>query len=973
MNRILDIDYPLVLGNNDEPFIIKAILGKGASSVTYLAVCNQTEHVLKECNPLGLHMHRDDNGVLIPDTKLNEEKFKECLERFENGVNKQLAFRLTDDLKNTTSNVQAIYRANGTVYIDMTFFNGKTYDQVEDESLYDLLRRMKALTQVIGHYHDMGYLHLDIKPQNIYAIPETPEMVMMFDFDSVVPEIDVEKTVLLSYTDSWAALEQKIAKYRKSICKATDLFAIGEMIFYRVMCRHSNADEHFDFSKYAYDRNAKIFENVNPQVFRGLDELFHKTLCCAPANRIQTTDELISMLDEIIPLANPKEPFLVSTLPTPKEFFIGRDTEIEEIHARLQQSPVLFLHGIGGIGKSELAKQYAKKHADEYDTVVFAPFLTDIVSLIANDNCIQINNFSKDNDEYDEKYYDKKLCTIKELIANNKNRILLIVDNFDTSEDCHLKDIVDIGCRVIITTRADFSDVYAQMDLNTISNPFAIFNEYYKKPLSDAERDIVNEIIEIVCGHTMTVELLAKQMMAGRISPDKMLNKLKSGGIIDSGKEKVRSAKDGVLTMQNTFNHIQSLFDLSNLDENEICVLANLSLVPHTGISAELFQKWCKIDSFDTMNNLTIEGWIRWDEKKDYISLHPVISNIVIEKCNIDNCHEFLRSVAEYSEVNRELGCLPQDDDILIAGISNQLLISPFNSCDNLIVVQILNNVGLLFDNVSYLECALRIYKNFPNNLSCNIASLYNNLGVAYAQGGKLSLSLQYLNDSLAIRKAQFGDVHITIARCLFNIGMTYISLKDYENALKYYNQGLRIVQIIYGENSLPVAQQLEWIAHLHMTMKEYDMALSIFEHILRIYQSNNETDSENNNQARIGTYIRKCQANIILTENNFTCFEYFENHITGIYQHLYGTNANPLKKDKRLVRIKRDLAEDIAYSPRVFRLLHYRDYLLSIEYGNCMFQSDTWEHPYNEVSNYDDCIDYDDYMDFGDFDDFDF
>ena len=338
MNRILDIGHPLRLGNNEEPFIIKEILGKGASSVTYLAECNQTEHVLKECNPLGLHMHRDDTGTLIPDTKLNEDKFKECLERFENGVKKQLAFRMTETLKNPTSNVQKIYHANGTTYIDMTYFKGCTYDQVENESLFDLLRRMKALAKIISGYHNEGYLHLDIKPQNIYAIPETPEMVMMFDFDSVIPAVDVEKTVLLSYTDSWAAPEQKMAKYRKSICKATDLFAIGEMIFYRVMGRHSNADERFDFSKYVYDRNAKIFENVNPQVFRALDKLFHKTICCAPANRVQTAKELITLLDEIIPLANPKEPFLVSTLPTPKEFFIGRDAEIEEIHTRLKQS-----------------------------------------------------------------------------------------------------------------------------------------------------------------------------------------------------------------------------------------------------------------------------------------------------------------------------------------------------------------------------------------------------------------------------------------------------------------------------------------------------------------------------------------------------------------------------------------------------------------------------------------------------------
>jgi len=641
MNRILDIGYPLLLGNNDEPFIIKDVLGKGASSVTYLAECNQTEHVLKECNPLGLHMHRNDNGALVPDTKLNEDKFKESLARFESGIEQQLAFRLTDDLKNTTSNVQAIYRANGTVYIDMTFFNGKTYDQVEHESLYDLLRRMKALAQVIGHYHHMGYLHLDVKPQNIYAIPETPEMVMMFDFDSVVRKDEVEKMVLLSYTDSWAAPEQKMTKYRKSICEATDLFAIGEIIFHRVMGRHSNPDERFDFSKYIYNRNAKIFENSNPQVFRVLDKLFHKTLCCVPANRVQSANELIDLLDEIIPLANPKEQFLVTTLPIPKEFFIGRDAEIEDIHARLHQSPVLFLHGIGGIGKSELAKQYAKKYRGEYDTVVFAPYITDIVSMITDDTYVRINHFNRAPDQSIEDYYTEKLKKIKDLTSNNEDRILFLVDNLDSTEDPNFKVLSDLRCRVLVTSRMDFSDDFVQIELNAIANPFAIFEKCYKKPLSDAERDMVGKIIDIVGGHTMTVELLAKQMMASRITPKRMLTKLSSGGLRESGNEKVRTDKDGNWVMRSTVEHIQALFDLADLNEDEKYILANLSLIPYSGISTELFGEWCEIDNYDTINQLADGGWIRWNKETDFISLHPVIADIMLMKAGKDSPTRF--------------------------------------------------------------------------------------------------------------------------------------------------------------------------------------------------------------------------------------------------------------------------------------------------------------------------------------------
>lgn len=254
-----------------------------------------------------------------------------------------------------------------------------------------------------------------------------------------------------------------MTKYRKSICEATDLFAIGEIIFHRVMGRHSNPDERFDFSKYIYNRNAKIFENSNPQVFRVLDKLFHKTLCCVPANRVQSANELIDLLDEIIPLANPKEQFLVTTLPIPKEFFIGRDAEIEDIHARLHQSPVLFLHGIGGIGKSELAKQYAKKYRGEYDTVVFAPYITDIVSMITDDTYVRINHFNRAPDQSIEDYYTEKLKKIKDLTSNNEDRILFLVDNLDSTEDPNFKVLSDLRCRVLVTSRMDISTVLRYM------------------------------------------------------------------------------------------------------------------------------------------------------------------------------------------------------------------------------------------------------------------------------------------------------------------------------------------------------------------------------------------------------------------------------------------------------------------------------------------------------------------------------
>lgn len=228
--------------NNVGEYQITELIGRGSSCAVYLADFtdyegNVTEHILKEYNPTSFHTVRSSDGRLV--VREDEcEEFENGLLRFREGYKRQLAIRRMSELKNSTINVQKIFEANGTNYIDMTVFNGIVYSRLEEESLYQLLRRMKALTQVIGSYHRAGFLHLDVKPDNIFAIPETCELVMLFDFDSVVEKEKVGSIGGLSYTKDWAAPEQSAPALRRQICEATDLYAVGEILFFKIFGRH---------------------------------------------------------------------------------------------------------------------------------------------------------------------------------------------------------------------------------------------------------------------------------------------------------------------------------------------------------------------------------------------------------------------------------------------------------------------------------------------------------------------------------------------------------------------------------------------------------------------------------------------------------------------------------------------------------------------------------------------------------------
>ena len=800
-------------------FSITEHIGSGASCVVYHAVCDdKTEHLLKEYYPVHLDIERSSEGTLVVPAHQKED-FEAGLTAFKNGSERQKDVRLSEKLKNFTSNIQGYYCGNGTAYIDMTCFNGRTYNNVGNESLYTLMVRMRTLTQVIGYYHNAGLLHLDIKPENIYVRPEeeTAEDVMLFDFDSVVEIEKIKESSALSFTKTWAAPEQLLPYKRDSICKATDLFPIGEMIFTKIYGRHSTQSERRSFAKYQLDHEWEIFKNVNPRVFPLIQELFSHTICATPARRYQTADELMEQLDKIIPLADPKEPYLKSSLPAVQDFFVGREDEIEKIHCMLQDNRILFLHGIGGIGKSELAKHYAAEHRDDYDAIIFAPYVSDVTMLLQDDTAIPLYNFAQYPEEKPEEYCARKLRKLRELCDK---RTLFIVDNLDREDYPDLNKLLDLDCKLLITTRMDFSDYgYGQqLYLDALRNRDSIreiFRKYYTKPLTEEESSCMEQIIDLVAGHTMTVELLAKQMMAGRVKPEKMLEKLQDGGISESGKEKVRSGKDGVLSAQSAYDHIRTLFDLFGLNEDERYILANLSLIPYTGISVELFHDLCDLKDYEGVNQLVVEGWVRLDKERDYISLHPLMTEIIRDSNDDSSVFEKFTKAYILHLRNRDstddVDYLKHKEDNLI----NIWLINVIERneyCTPFFGV-LLNEIGGKLYAIHRYDLALKAC-NLSTKISmeCTSAKNYNyNIIESMAQTALIkatigaeqnnpviikeavNIYLESINNFNALGLNEYPNVYQEIATLYNYIAMAYEDLEEIDNARDMYNKGISI------------------------------------------------------------------------------------------------------------------------------------------------------------------------------------
>ena len=201
-------------------FKITELIGYGASCIVYGGYYKDEIGLpfyvkIKECFPRGRALSaRVGNNV-----QWNSEAEKEYAQNeFEKMYRRHIILQSRYDFINSTCKVaDVLYSANNTKYLIMEFDNGTSFDKAVPDSLFSIFKTIRALALTVQKYHEIGLLHLDIKPQNFMVIPETEELVKLFDFDSLVMKDEITKGIVdaIAYTNEWAAPEVKQGKIKR--------------------------------------------------------------------------------------------------------------------------------------------------------------------------------------------------------------------------------------------------------------------------------------------------------------------------------------------------------------------------------------------------------------------------------------------------------------------------------------------------------------------------------------------------------------------------------------------------------------------------------------------------------------------------------------------------------------------------------------------------------------------------------------
>ena len=362
--------------------------------------------------------------------------------------------------------------------------------------------------------------------------------------------------------------------------------------------------------------------------------------------------------------------------PDPVENFVGRAETLKNIKKKLDDKGLAIIAGMGGMGKSQTALQYAKNNEKYYrggmQQVSFEESLSTTLLSIKKDD---------DSQKTPAQQMQDLMQNLRQLAAPS----LLIIDNVDTElagdDMAILKELIQMDLHVLITSRnTKLYDPAYMIPLSAMdeTDQMELFRNNYRPDFSKnpedfqlPEKDIpgFRKIISLVQGHTMMIELIAKTMQGCCYNPRKMYRYLTENR--DTDQLKIEVQKDNKYEQEGLYNTISTLFNLGSMKDESRQIMEKLALCSIKGIRKSFFDSFLLDgNSSPEISRLENMSWIIRDSAAaaddTRIHLHPVIRSVVLGnlKPTLAGCRDYLCTVIDTYGWKEEQ---PKNDEVITA------------------------------------------------------------------------------------------------------------------------------------------------------------------------------------------------------------------------------------------------------------------------------------------------------------------
>ncbi len=457
------------------------------------------------------------------------------------------------------------------------------------------------------------------------------------------------------------------------------------------------------------------------------------------------------------------------------DFIIGsRCHEMEEIDREFEKSNQVFLWGMPGIGKTELAAEWGRQKENAY----LVHYKKSIMETVLDMDFGNIHYVPSKKGMTDQQKKEEEFQQRLDILSEYYRDAVIIIDNFDDEEhkltlaqmqNCpDYKALIRLKNKFLFTTRFEVrkSAVHVkEMDMKSllelIKQNYDLFKEEDQDVLQvegiqEGEYDeIFKKLIQIVDLHTLTVDLMSKTLYEsyGRITPERLLKIFEENELNHANMPMVpayHNSQDSDYDFKECrmYEHLKLIFDLAELGEPHKNVMRHAVLLPMEGMPMILFRDCHTKEEQDALETKILHrSWLRLNRTHTIISIHAVIRKV----CRIelqpddDNCSQFLFMLRKSEK----------------ADYKNQELIKP--------IADIMGNAA------EYLPDKEGIWNRTAGN--------------EYRFLGNYRKAVEYLRK--AIEKHLQEDMDL--ADLYSDIGNTYTNLKEFENSIFYHEKSLAI------------------------------------------------------------------------------------------------------------------------------------------------------------------------------------
>ncbi len=574
----------------------------------------------------------------------------------------------------------------------------------------------------------------------------------------------------------------------------------------------------------------------------------------------------------------------------PVSYFIGRETELQELRQRIEEGrKSVLVSGMGGIGKTHICRklfeEYLNRHAEGEDEpfchIGYIQYTGDMGASLLN--CLKY----KQQDDL-EQNHEAAWRELEYLAADGK--LLLFVDNVNVpiGEDAGLGRLRNIPGAVILTSRrTSFSKEFEPYRIGFLDKEQckkvyeSIRYDGNDMEVPEEEMPDLEYIIDTLAArHTITIEFLAHLAWTKQWTVQELWDKLEESGF----QLEYMDEEDKLVNIQKSY---EILYDMSELTEAEQNILEAFSVFPYIPLEAETCNEWLLLDAGvseddDILIGLYQKGWLQFDIEQETYVLHPVFAQFIYEKCKpkIENhmglvkgcmwnlnilegdsvleCQKivlFAESMLEKVDMRESVGQIQ-----FSKSLGNVLYKMAEYEKSKELYIKVLrlnkqmfgekhldtsicyNNLALVYAAQGEYEKAEELYiksmlinKKILSKKDPATVSVYNNLAALYADQGKYGKAEELYIKSLRISEKMLGEVHPQTAIYYNNLAALYADQGEYEKAKELYVKSIWIYKKVFGEAHPNIGTSYHNLASLYQEQEEYEKAEELYIKSLQI------------------------------------------------------------------------------------------------------------------------------------------